>query len=151
MTLPPMPTPPTSFESSEHSPEETGMSFRERNAWVCLLTTLLVWTPYFWNVLRLLDRNELTTEQLVGAFVGAIDIQIVLQIVAAILIAFRSKQEPKDERDLAIEAKAIKNAYFVLTFFCVFAVGWVIMYTIAAGTEAATRLLTPTVMSQMVL
>lgn len=126
------------------------MSFREKTAWACLLTTVAIWGPYFFNVLQLLKTNELTGGRILGMFIGAVVLQVVIQVLAAIYIAIRTKQEPKDERDVLIEAKASKNAYFVLTFFCVFAIGWIAMYTIAAGQDAGGQLVTPLVISQMI-
>jgi len=126
------------------------MSFREKTAWACLLTTVAIWGPYFFNVIQLIRRHELNAGAILGLFIGAVVLQVVIQIVAAIFIALRSKEEPKDERDLIIEAKASKNAYFVLGFFTMFAVCWIFMYALAAGTVAAGQWTTPLIISQMI-
>jgi polyferredoxin len=127
------------------------MSFREKSAWVCFISTLVVWIPYFAYVIQLFGRGELFAGPIVAAFIGAVIFQTVLGIVAFIVIAIRSREEPKDERDLAIESKAYKNAYFVLVV-CIFAVGWIIIPpALAAGREIAAQLLTPVAISQMVL
>jgi magnesium-transporting ATPase (P-type) len=128
-----------------------GMSFREKSAWVCFITTLIVWIPYFAYVVQLFQRGELSAGPIIAAFIGAVVFQTALGIVAFIAIAIRSRQEPKDERDMAIESKGYKNAYFVLAFACLFAISWIIVYAVAAGPESAARLLTPTAMSQMLL
>ena len=127
------------------------MSFREKSAWVCFITTLIVWIPYFAYVAQLFERGELTAGPIIAAFIGAVIFQTALGIVAFIVIAIRSREEPKDERDIAIESKAYKNAYVVLAFACIFAISWIIVYVVATGSEPAARLLTPTAISQMVL
>ncbi len=126
------------------------MSYREKTAWACLITTLLVWVPYFAYVIQLLRRHELTGGEILGAFIGAVVVQIVLQIMAGIAIAIRSKQEPKDERDQAIEAKSSRYAYFVLGA-CVFVAPWVVAPIVMAGEGDFAQLLTPIAISQMVL
>ena len=127
------------------------MSFREKSAWACAFTTLIVYVPYFARVLQLFERQQLTALAILPAFIGAIVLQIVLLIIAHILFALRGKQEAKDERDLIIESKSFRNAYFVCAFFALFSGCWAIMYTIGAGTETAMRTLTPVAMAQMML
>jgi len=130
--------------------ESASRSFREKTAWACFLTTVLIWGPYFWNVLQLFRRNQLLGGAILGMFIGAIVSQILIMIVVAILIAIWSQQEPKDERDIIIEAKASKNAYFVLGFFVMFAVCWIFMYGLAAGEGVFHQMVTPLVISQMI-
>lgn len=127
------------------------MSFREKSAWACAATIIAVFVPYFVHVFRLFKQQELTAMSILPAFIAAVVIQVALLVTAHIVFAIRAKQEPKDERDLAIESKSFHNAYFVCGFFAFFATGWVIMYTIAAGSAAAARVLTPITISQMVL
>ncbi len=125
-------------------------SFREKTAWACFLITLLVWVPYFAHVLQLFRHNELTAGRVLGMFIGAVVVQVAIQIVAAVAIAIHSKEEPKDERDLAIEARAAKNAYFVLCSL-VFMAGWIVWSVAAVGEEAAGLAITPLLISQLVL
>lgn len=90
------------------------MSFREKSAWACSATILAVFVPCFVYVFRLFEREELKTARVIGAFVVAVFFSVILNVAAHIWIAIRCKQEQKDERDLAIESKSFKNAYYVL-------------------------------------
>ena len=126
------------------------MSFREKTAWASLLTTVAIWGPYFFDVIRLLKLHKLTAGNILGMFIGAVFLQVVIQIVIAIVMALWSKEEPKDERDVIIEAKASKNAYFVLGFFTMFAICWIFVCALIAGTEIAGQWTTPLMISQMV-
>ena len=47
---------------------------------------------------------------------------VVIEIVYHIVLALESKAEPKDERDILIECKAYRNAYFLLASWCAFLV-----------------------------
>jgi hypothetical protein len=134
-----------------NSSEKLPMSFREKSAWACAATIIAVFVPYFVRVYRLFEHQQLTAMSILPMFVGAVVVQVAVLILAHILFAIREKQEPKDERDRTIEAKSFHNAYFVCGFFAFFGMGWVIMYTIAVGSAAAARVLTPITISQMVL
>lgn len=90
------------------------MSFREKSAWACLVTTGVVYLPYFAYIGQLIAQGQLRLPLLVVAFVGAVIAQVVLMIVYQSVIALRTRQEPKDERDRAIELVATRNAHWVL-------------------------------------
>jgi hypothetical protein len=45
---------------------------------------------------------------------SAVFVIVVIEVVYHIVIALTSKEEPKDERDILIEGKAYRNAYFLL-------------------------------------
>lgn len=136
---------------SNNQSEKLPISFREKSAWACAVSIIAVFVPYFFHVFRLFERQELTAVSILPMFVGAVVVQVALLVAAHIVFAIRAKQEPKDERDSAIEAKSFHSAYFVCGFFAFFGMGWVIMYTIAVGSAAAARVLTPITISQMVL
>lgn len=104
-------------------------SFREKVAWISLLTTLLLYAPYFlvsWRWLASLDPGRL------GAWAGVFTVQLLLVPVVVLqvlliplgLTAFwltgqRAGQAPADERDRAIATRATRAAYLtliVLTF-----------------------------------
>src|SRR5438093_561337 len=121
------------------------MSFREKIAWSCLATTLLVFVPYFVYVFQLSGRNALHTPLVVPALVAAIATQAVLNIVAAAAIALLSRPERKDERDAAIESRSFRYAYGVLAVSMVTAVGAAIFVPAA---DSGTRL---ALMSQVML
>jgi hypothetical protein len=118
------------------------MSFREKGAWACLLTTVAVFVPYFAQVFRLFARDELKVSFVITGFFIASIWQVLLHVVAQIVIVIRSKREPKDERDAIIESKSFRHAYWVFAFF-----GWAVIMV-----PALTRtgpLLAPAFISQM--
>src|SRR5438477_13140221 len=94
----------------------SNLSFREKSAWISLSILLVVYVPYFIYVCGLVQRGELNIGTAIGIFTAALFFQIVLAIVATITISIRARIDRKDERDAAIEAKAFRNAYVVLTF-----------------------------------
>jgi hypothetical protein len=89
------------------------MSFREKTAWVCLVTMAAVYGWYFAATLPALAAGgaaglRLSTSILVLA---------VLQVVPLVVIAAASPREakaPLDERDRLIELKGSRAAYVVL-------------------------------------
>lgn len=88
------------------------MSFRERVAWVFLTTTVLIFGPYFVHIGVLFAEDRLIGGEVLGTFIGATVVLTLLSILAGLALAF-FRQEPKDERDTAIDLKAIRNAYYV--------------------------------------
>jgi Na+/H+ antiporter NhaD/arsenite permease-like protein len=90
------------------------MSFREKSAWACLVTTGVVFVPYFTFIAQLASRGELILPRVVVAFVAAVLAQIVLSSVYMTVIALRTRQEPRDERDTAIENRAFRGAHWTL-------------------------------------
>jgi hypothetical protein len=90
------------------------MSFREKGAWICLVSTLVVFVPYFSYVLGLSGRGELTVSAVAPVLVVAIFFQAVINAGAMIAVAVFSRADPKDERDRTIELRSFRNAYLVL-------------------------------------
>src|SRR5262245_36809381 len=127
------------------------MSFREKSAWIALLTTIAAFVPYFAYVLGLLRREELTLGPVLGAFIGAVVFQVILLTVLHIGLALHAKQESKDERDVVIESKSFRNAYFVLTSSCFVIIPCVLAFGIAFVPQAAPRILTSLFFSQLLL
>ena len=90
------------------------MSFREKSAWACLVTTGVVFIPYFTFIFQLASKGELILPRVIGAFIAAVLAQIVLSSVYMTVIALSTRQEPRDERDLAIQNRAFRSAHWVL-------------------------------------
>ena len=90
------------------------MSFREKGAWICLASTVVVFVPYFWFVLQLSARGELTVAAIMPALVAAIFFQAVINVAASIAVAVFSGSDPADERDRSIELRSFRNAYLIL-------------------------------------
>ena len=84
------------------------MSYQEKSIAGSLLAMLVVYGYYFAAVLRHAGRLDFAVGRLIFAVIAIIVIEIVYHIV----LALESKPEPKDERDILIESKAYRNAYF---------------------------------------
>lgn len=103
-------------------------SFREKSAWASLVSILIVFVPYFVHVGRLFAAHKLTAGSVIGAFLIATGAAIVIQIPIYAVIALRSRQEEKDERDQAIEFKSFRVAYGILTSSVFLAVGAIVLF-----------------------
>ena len=103
------------------------MAFREKTAWISLLTTVGVWGGYFWIVGgRQFERGDLAgmATSTVGLFVGAVVAIVVIQIILAIALAVVARKEadaPMDEREQLIDLKAARAGFYALNgaVFCV--------------------------------
>jgi hypothetical protein len=91
------------------------MSFREKSIWTCLLSILVINLLYFVQAFRLYGAGEADSSAIVLLYIGAVIVQIVVQIVAHIIFATTSKPEVADERDIAIELKSHKYSHVVLS------------------------------------
>ncbi len=92
------------------------MSFREKSAWISLLSFLAVYGIYFWNVVRLLTGRP----GLAHPMVLALSLLATLLVAEFVLhwvirrLSPRDARAPKDERELLIELKAARVAFVVL-------------------------------------
>lgn len=90
------------------------MPFKEKIAWISVITTIVVWGAYFGFLFG--DRSLPSPVQLVG-FVGAVVVQTILVTAAAIVTAVLSPKDASaasDERDRAVSRRAYALAYPVL-------------------------------------
>ena len=93
------------------------MSFREKSAWISLVTTLAIWGFYFVRVAGEIAGGRPDGGELMGLFVGAVVLSIVLEVVLAIVLAAftpKDARSPADERERLIGLKATNVAYTVL-------------------------------------
>ncbi|MDB5970204.1 MAG: hypothetical protein JWQ90_2654 [Hydrocarboniphaga sp.] len=90
------------------------MSFREKAAWMCLLDTVFVWGAYFVYVFHLIVDRLYESTGTLPVFIGAVALSVLVNGFYAMLVRAKTRQEPKDERDLAIEAKSFRYAYHLL-------------------------------------
>ncbi len=105
----------------------TIMSFREKSAWVSLITTVGIWGAYFWIIGRfLLERGSLAglPADSVGLFIGGVVALVIVQIVLAIAVAIvsgRQAETPMDERERLLDLKAARAGFYALNaaVFCV--------------------------------
>lgn len=122
------------------------LSYQEKSILGSLTAMVVVYGYYFAAVLRDASWPEFNVGRLMLTVIAIIVIEIVYHIV----LAMESKPEPKDERDVLIESKAYRNAYFLLAT----GAGLVIACVIVAGLThaAATRIIvTPFVTVNLVL
>jgi hypothetical protein len=127
------------------------LSFREKSAWISLVATVAVFLPYFVHVFRLARRGSLTAPAVLQAFIAAVIVQVILLVAASVVIALRSRQEPKDERDVAIESKSFRNAYWVFSFLSITAIGSLIVLALAPTAAANELWLAPAFLAQIFL
>jgi len=106
------------------------MSYQERSIAGSLIAMLVVYGYYFAAVLRDMGRPGFAGGGL-GRLIFAVIAIIVIQIVYHIVLALESKPEPKDERDILIEAKAYRNGYFALASGAFFVISAVIVAGLA--------------------
>ena len=89
------------------------MSFQEKSAWICLIISVAVFGPYFVSVFAPLLRGEgaqLAFDQVLGGFVGAVVLQVLLTIFFHIALALHDRNDRPDERDRAISARSFRVA-----------------------------------------
>jgi hypothetical protein len=90
------------------------MSFREKSAWISVVSLAAIYAVYFWSVFRSGART--------GGFhyVGLLETVVALAVVqTALMIAVsvfapKEARAPRDERERLIDLKATRFAYFVL-------------------------------------
>lgn len=91
------------------------MSFREKSAWITLVTVLVCFGAYFGSLLTgsVQARSFQTVHLLVACVVALVVLQIVLHAVAAALSP-REAHTPRDEREALIQARSHTVGYYVL-------------------------------------
>jgi hypothetical protein len=85
------------------------MSFREKGAWISLLSMAGIYGIYFWSVIHRGSRGSYF-----GGLLGTIIVLVVVQVVLNITVAIfapREAKAPPDERDKLIELRAMRFAY----------------------------------------
>ncbi len=114
------------------------MSYQEKSILGSVLAFVVVFGYYFVAVLRDLGRGEFVGG-MVPRLVGAVIAIVVIEIVYHIVLALESRAEAKDERDILIECKAYRNAYFLLASGAFTVIVWVIVANLAPA-AASTRI-----------
>lgn len=90
------------------------MSFREKSAWISLLSMAGIYSLYFWSLRPWGARPSGTA---FGGLLGTVIALVVVQIVLTIAVASFAPKEahaPRDEREKLIDLKATRFAYAVL-------------------------------------
>jgi len=87
------------------------MSFREKTAWISVLSMVAIYGLYFWSVF---DGGPRAGDEhawgLLQTIIALVVVQTVLTVVVAIF-APREAKAPRDEREKLIELRAMRVAY----------------------------------------
>jgi hypothetical protein len=87
------------------------MSFREKTAWISLLSICGIYGVYFWPIFHAGPQASLFHfGSLLATIVALVIVQVVLTVAVAIA-APKEAQAPRDEREKLIELKATRVAY----------------------------------------
>jgi hypothetical protein len=85
------------------------MPFREKTAWIAVVSMTLICGNYFWSVLSRPHGGSQFTG-LLGTIIALVVVQVVLTVVAAIF-APNDAKAPRDEREKLIALRASRAAY----------------------------------------
>lgn len=101
------------------------MTFREKKAWITLITLVVVFAVYFPYMVNAYHSGEYGMTYLTHVAVIALAAFVVMEIVLLLIVALRSPMDartPKDERETLIELKANRVAYNCLMVFVIISV-----------------------------
>jgi hypothetical protein len=90
------------------------MSSSERSAWIRLVTILIVFAPYFGFVAWSFSQDVARAKTIYVVFIIAAVVHGLLNGIGQVVAATIFGKEVADERDRAIEALALRVAYYVL-------------------------------------
>src|SRR5271167_4031409 len=87
------------------------MPFREKSAWISLVSMSGIYGLYFWSVIHARPQSgHVHFGSLLGTIIALVVVQVVLTIGVAIA-APKEAQAPRDEREKLIDLKATRVAY----------------------------------------
>ena len=89
------------------------MSFREKTAWISLLSMSIIYGLYFASVYKSGLRASFNFGGLLGTVIALVIVQVAATTAVAIFSAKEAKA-PADERDKMIDLKSTRLAYGVL-------------------------------------
>lgn len=93
------------------------MSFREKRAWIAVLTTLVVWSYYFGVFWSDVFGGQLVGSPVLTRFLICMDISLVVMIglnIATGVMTAKNIDTPPDELERQIEAKADRIGFSLL-------------------------------------
>lgn len=87
------------------------MSFREKSAWISVLSMSGIYGYYFWSVIHAGPHaGRFRVGGLLETIIALVVVQVVLTTAAAIITP-REAHAPSDEREKLIELRAMRVAY----------------------------------------
>jgi fatty acid desaturase len=87
------------------------MSFREKSAWISVLSMSVIYGFYFWSVMHTGPQaGGFRFGGLLQTIIALVFVQIVLTVAVAIFSPKEAKA-PRDERDKLIELRSMRVAY----------------------------------------
>ena len=87
------------------------MSFREKSAWISMLSMSGIYGVYFWSVIHAGPKpGGVHFGGLLETIIALVVLQIVLTVAVAVFTP-REAKAPRDERDKLIELRAMRIAY----------------------------------------
>ena len=111
------------------------MTFREKSAWISLVTTLLIWGYFFIVLLREIGTRDPDGGALMGAFIVCTLALVAVQVVLYVAVAIAGPKDaaaPADEREQLIDLRA-SRAGFVVTGALVMSALLTLPFLAAAG------------------
>lgn len=85
------------------------MPFREKTAWIAVVSMTLIYANYFWGVMSR-PHGGSQFKGLLGTVIALVVVQVALTIIAAIF-APNDAKAPRDEREKLIDLRATRVAY----------------------------------------
>ncbi|MBE2222701.1 MAG: hypothetical protein IAF02_14230 [Anaerolineae bacterium] len=92
------------------------MTYQEKNNLVSLISTLVIFGFYFFNVYEMYQAGVLSTIAVIGLWVPVIIFTVVVHVVFNIINAIATNHEDTtaaDERDKLIELKSTRNSHYL--------------------------------------
>jgi hypothetical protein len=94
------------------------MSYRERAAWISLVTTVAIWGYYCVRAFPALASGTADAGDFVGLFIGCTILSVVVQVALTIASALMSPDDAEasaDEREMLYELRSSRVAYYLLS------------------------------------
>ena len=105
------------------------MSFREKSAWISLITYCVVFGGYFFTLWQAWDESYAQGLS-IGLMVGAVVVLVIVAIVLNTIIALfhpKTANAPADERETVIDLKAERIASYTLSIGVICLIGALLM------------------------
>ena len=89
------------------------MAFREKVAWISLISMTAIYGSYFWSVVHSGPGAGSHVRGLLGTVIALVVVQVLLLSGVAVA-APKEAKAPQDERDRLIELRSTRFAYYCL-------------------------------------